>query len=176
MNHCPTFLPKSALAVAAAFLAALILSAAPRAMAQNVAPSEGKAAKAESAAPGKHMESLDGHIANLHKQLGITADQETEWKNLARAMQDNTAALQAVYDKWKPSSGEFNALDNLKFHADIAGAQAQAMQKLVAAFEALYNKMSDAQKKNADAVFSYRHHEKMPGKMKGKEKHDTTDE
>jgi len=72
-------------------------------------------------------------------------------------MRDNAAAMQTFYDKWKTADATLNALDNLKLHAEMMDAQAQALHKLVAAFEPLYNKMPDAQKKIADDVFSYRH-------------------
>ena len=155
MNR-PTFPRK--LILAGAFLAALALSGAPGAKAQDAAAPNAEKAVPTKAAPDRaKADSVEQRIADLHQQMAITPDQEPEWKNLAQVMQDNATAMEAVFGKWKPAAGAFNALDNLKFHAELTDAQAQAMRKLVTAFEALYNKMPDAQKKIADDVFSYRH-------------------
>ena len=153
----PTFPRK--LIFAGAFLAALILSGQPQARAQDAAaPAPEKAAPAQAASHRDKGESVDQRIENLRKQMAITPEQEPEWKNLAQTMQDNAASMKAFFEKWKNAAhNELNALDNLKFHAEMADIQSQALHKLVTAFEALYNKMPDAQKKIADDVFSYRH-------------------
>lgn len=59
-----------------------------------------------------------------------------------------------------------NAVEDFKSYGEIAQAHADGIQKFIPVFEALYNSMSDAQKKNADAVFANRHHAKS--KAKGK--------
>jgi len=53
-----------------------------------------------------------------------------------------------------------SAVDDLRSYQKLADAHADGLKKLVPAFEALYNTMSQDQKKTADAVFA--EHEKRP--------------
>ena len=45
------------------------------------------------------------------------------------------------------------ALENLQSYAAVAAEHAQEVQKLVPAFQTLYDTMSDSQKRRADTVF-----------------------
>jgi hypothetical protein len=45
------------------------------------------------------------------------------------------------------------AVDDLKSYGEIADAHADGIKKLTPVFAALYASMSDAQKKEADAIF-----------------------
>jgi methyl-accepting chemotaxis protein len=45
------------------------------------------------------------------------------------------------------------AADNVKSYAEVSAEHAKEMQKLVPAFQALYDTMSDSQKHVADQVF-----------------------
>jgi len=147
-------LPARALATAMVLLAALVLVAAPQAMAQTAPAAE----KPENAAPGgaKMKDRVEKRIAELHEQLKITPAQEPAWNELATTMREDAAAKMATYKKWSQEQGKMNALELLQAHATLADENAQHLHKLVAAFEKLYNMMPDEQKKNADEVFSYR--------------------
>ena len=57
-----------------------------------------------------------------------------------------------------------NAVDDLHSYEAIADAHAAGVKKLMTAFETLYASLSDAQKKNADAVFRHRPHPSRPKK------------
>jgi hypothetical protein len=48
------------------------------------------------------------------------------------------------------------AIEDVKSYAAIAEAHADGLKKFAPVFEALYASMSDAQKKNADTLFSSR--------------------
>lgn len=48
------------------------------------------------------------------------------------------------------------AVEDIKSYAEIAGAHADDLKKFAPVFEALYNSMSDEQKKNADTIFDSR--------------------
>jgi len=60
---------------------------------------------------------------------------------------------------------KMTALENMRSHAEMGQEHVLGMNKLISAFEPLYNSMSAEQKKNADKVFCY---ENGRGRQKGK--------
>ncbi len=46
-----------------------------------------------------------------------------------------------------------NAVENMQSYAEIAEQHAKNMERLVPAFQNLYNSLSDAQKRTADALW-----------------------
>jgi protein CpxP len=107
------------------------------------------------------VEHVEARIKQLHQELKITPEQEPQWKAVADAMLDSAKSTQQAIDQ-RRAAKSMTAVDNLKTYEAIADAHAQGLQKLVPAFETLYASMSDAQKKNADAVFNRsRHHARM---------------
>ena len=80
-------------------------------------------------------------------------------------MRDNAKTMDTLItarDNAKP----MNAVETFKSYGEITEAQADGTKKFIPVFEALYNSMSDAQKKNADTVFAHRDHTRS--KAKGK--------
>jgi len=128
----------------------LAQAASPEAMTPPPAASE-NAANASS-------ERIDARIRELHKKLHITAAQETQWNNLAQVMRDNAQAMVEVQKQRSASAstGSMTAVDVVKSYAAVIEAHEAGMNKFVPAFEALYNSMSDEQKKTADALFRSR--------------------
>jgi len=128
-------------------------NAAPNATATQKAPA-GKAS---------HMSRTDrveAHIKDLHAKLRITAAQETQWGTVAQAMRDDAKAIETIAAERAQKIGTMNAVDDLRSYASLSEAHADGMKKLVAAFDPLYDSMSDSQKKAADALFRHdgRHH------------------
>jgi len=70
-------------------------------------------------------------------------------------MRDNAHAIDAILEERRASLSKMNAVDDLRSYEKLADAHADGLKKLVPAFEALYNTMSEDQKKNADAAFSH---------------------
>lgn len=101
---------------------------------------------------------VEARITQLHKELKITQDQESDWNALAQDMRDNAQQMssllqeRAVASKSKP----MNAVDNLKSYEKITDAHAEGLKKITPDFEKLYNDMSPAQRKTADTVFNQR--------------------
>jgi len=110
-------------------------------------------------------EQMEKRIVHLHDVLQITQAQEAAWKDFAQVMRDNTTKMNGLMEKWSQGRGKRNALENLKAHGEMAEEHAQAIRKLIPAFETLYNSMSVEQKKGADEVFD---HEKWHMHHKGK--------
>ena len=124
---------------------------APMQLAQN-APA--KTANARRAAKFK-PETVEHRIAVLRADLKITPAQETDWKAVAQVMRDNAANMEKLITaKRAQAKGSTTALEDLQTYQDFAKARVDGLNNLVPAFTKLYDSMSEAQKKNADAVFN----------------------
>ena len=154
-----TLLGRAGLAFATVLMAVVL--AAPQVswgQDQNAAsPRKGKA---------KHSaEWVDTRISELHGQLMITPAQEPVWENLAQVMRDNAKKMKDLYERWNQNAGAMNALESLKMQTEMSEEHLQSHRRFLAPFEALYNTMSDEQKKIADSVFT-RHKERKQRKGK----------
>lgn len=94
-------------------------------------------------------------IKQLHDQLQITPAQETQWSAVAQAMRDDATAMQAVIAKRRQNRSTMTAVDDLRSYEEVTETHIAGLQKLVPAFQALYDTMSAEQKKNADTVFGH---------------------
>jgi hypothetical protein len=114
---------------------------------------------------GSHADRVEERIQDLHRNLKITAAQETQFRDFAQVMRDNEKTIDAILKERSANISKMNAVDDLRSYEKLADAHAEGLKKLVPAFEALYNSMSEEQKKNADAVFGK--FEKRPSHGKG---------
>lgn len=126
-------------------------SSAPRMMLAQAASSEGASAAAP--APADSESPVEEHIKDLHKRLQITAAQETQWNDLAKVMRDNAKAMQELEKARAHDVKTISAVDVVKSYESVIEAHEEGMKKFIPAFEALYNSMSDEQKKATDALF-----------------------
>jgi hypothetical protein len=131
---------------------------------------------AEQAAPpaATHMKKHDGmmnvetRIKTLHDKLMINAAEENDWNAFAQTMRDNETSIHQLIEERHQNADSLTAVDDLQSYQKIAQAHADGMQKLTESFKAVYNDMSDDQKKNADTVFSTFEGHGHGGKMHGK--------
>lgn len=132
-------------------------SAAPMAQAPRTAAPSSAAARTDTAKPRSNSQ-VEAHITQLHKQLKITQDQESDWNKMAQDMRDSAQQMSSlVAQRNDAAKGKpMNAVDNLKNYAEIADAHADSLKKITPDFEALYDKMSPAQQKTADHLFNQR--------------------
>lgn len=110
---------------------------------------------------------IEARITDLHDKLKITPDQESKWKDVTDVMRENTATMRPLIEARKANEATSTAVDDMKSYSEIASAHADGAKKFASAFEPLYNSLSDAQKKTADAMFRKHAHEeghKMHGK------------
>jgi protein CpxP len=121
---------------------------------------------AASASPHAMMKSdaqrdqaVEHHITDLHSKLKITAAQESEWKEVADTMRENAKDMDKAIDKRNASMANATAVEDLNAYAEIAQAHAKGVKKLASSFSGLYSKLSDDQKKEADAIFAQRGHD-----------------
>lgn len=158
---------KTVLGLAAASALAVIVALA----IPNSAVAQEAAQPAPQAMPG-HMhgqahgrqDAVEARIAELHKNLQITPEEESQWNAVAQTMRDNQKAGADLIREKRQNEASLTAVDDLRAYADIAENHAAGVRKLADAFVTLYAAMPDAQKKVADEVFrqhkrrSMRHH------------------
>jgi Spy/CpxP family protein refolding chaperone len=118
-------------------------------------------APAPSATPAKPRRTptdrVELRIKQLHSELKITPEQEPQFDAVAQAMREDAKGMEDAIAQRREAKS-MTAVDDLKAYQAIADAHAQGLQKLIPAFQALYDTMSPEQKKNADAVFSHTRH------------------
>ena len=106
------------------------------------------------------MERTEARITDLQKALNITPAQQELWKTLTQIMKDNAKTLEDLIKERANKSKNMNAVEDLKSFSRLSEAQVEGMKSFIPAFEALYNSMSDEQKKNADVLFKMGRHGK----------------
>jgi len=94
---------------------------------------------------------VDRQIADLKKQLKITPQQEPQFNAFAEVMRNNARDEEAQM-RQAGANQRPNAVDALKQAQQMAEMQSNGLKRLVPAFQALYDSLSDPQKKTADQV------------------------
>lgn len=154
--------PGRALA-ATALLGILTLAAPTRAQTPSPsdttspAPMAAPTHKAPAKAAAKPMtpeQRVEAHIADLHRKLKITSDEEPKWTEVAQVMRDNAQKIDALLQQRRDNLGGMSAVDDLNSYRDVTQAHLDGLQKLIPAFSGLYDTMTPDQKKNADVVFA----------------------
>ncbi len=135
---------------------AIVLAMPVGAMAQGAsstssAPNAGSAT--EQAPTHEMLKRVEQRIADLHAKLHITSTEDQQWQQFAGVMRDNAAKMEHIAAERAEKFSSLNAIENMQSYADAAEQHAENMKRLTAAFQTLYNAMSDAQKKTADEVF-----------------------
>src|SRR4051794_10947773 len=105
-------------------------------------------AKAPAAAPSGGSD-VDRQVADLKKQLKITPQQEPQFNAFAEVMRKNAQDADALMRQAPQTQ---NAVEGLKQAQQFTETQAEGMKRLVPALQALYDSLSDPQKKVADRV------------------------
>ena len=149
-------------------LAALLLAAVPlTVMAQPVGqlPAQSNPGATQLVAPAvtpapalaqtesQMQTATEQRISGLQAQLAITPAQMPQWTAFAQVMRENAQTTDALFRQRAAGVQSMNAAENMQSYAQLASTNAQDVQKLVPAFQALYDTMSDAQKRTADQVF-----------------------
>jgi hypothetical protein len=152
-------------ATGVAFVAIAALLWLPTAMAQprQTAAVQGAASPPPAAAasplaghpvPGKNAEErVERRIKELHGQLQITPAEEPQWNEFAQAMRENARDMDQAFVQRAQQFPTMNAVQNMQSYEQLSEEHAQRVQKLVPAFQKLYDAMPDAQKRVADQVF-----------------------
>lgn len=138
---------------AATLLGAIVLAGPVFAAGEAQTPAQqAMAAPSDSSA----MTPVEARIKSLHKQLHITEVQKPQWDALATVMRDNAQAMVDLQKQRASDAQSMSAVEVIKSYESVIEAHESGMKKFVPPFEALYNTMSDAQKKTADSLFRNR--------------------
>ncbi|MBV9687991.1 MAG: Spy/CpxP family protein refolding chaperone [Alphaproteobacteria bacterium] len=104
--------------------------------------------------PGKNAEErVERRIKELHTQLQITPAEAPQWNEFAQVMRENARDMDQAFMQRAQQFPTMNAVQNMQSYEQISEEHAQRVQKLVPAFQKLYDAMSDQQKRVADQVF-----------------------
>ena len=133
--------------VMVAFLSTIFLA--------NVNPSfAASSSKKSSAVVGTSaVEYTEAQIKQLQGALKITDSQKELWNNLTQVMRENAIEMDALTKERTEKSMTMNAVEHMKFRSEISQAHLDQLKKFIPPFEALYDSMSDQQKKNTDTIF-----------------------
>jgi hypothetical protein len=110
-------------------------------------------AKLSSPSNSAHADRVEARIKELHAKLKITPAQEEQWNALTAVMRENARTQDSLRQSRVENAASMTALDDIKSYSEIVDAHAQGLKNFVPAFEALYDSMSDSQKKLADQTF-----------------------
>ena len=99
---------------------------------------------------------VEAHIKQLHAQLKITPQEDNDWNQFADVMRTNARDMDTAMNERQQQYLSMNALQNMESYQKLAETHAEHLEKLVSAFETLYNALPDQQKKLADQVFKAR--------------------
>jgi hypothetical protein len=102
---------------------------------------------------GSTVDAVEARIKDLHSRLKITPAQEDLWNNATQVMRENAKTMDALRKARSEKAQTMTAVEDFKSYGEITEAHADGIKKFVPVFSALYDSMSDAQKKNADTIF-----------------------
>ena len=95
--------------------------------------------------------------------MHITPAEETQWNQFAEVMRQNARDMDQAFIQRAEQFPTMNAVQNLQSYEQLAEDHAQRVQKLIPAFENLYNVMPEQQKQLADQVFRANAETRMEG-------------
>ena len=98
-------------------------------------------------------ERVERRIAELRTQLRITPAEQQQWDQFAGVMRENARDMDQIFIQRAQQLDTMTALQNMQSYEQLAEAHAQHLQKLVAAFQTLYDAMPQQQRQLADQVF-----------------------
>jgi protein CpxP len=99
------------------------------------------------------QERVEQRIKQLHSQLQITRAEQPQWDQFAQVMRENARDMDRAFMERAQQFRTMNAVENMRSYEQIAEEHSQRLQKLIPAFENLYNAMPEQQKRLADQVF-----------------------
>lgn len=99
------------------------------------------------------LDPVETRIGALRGKFHITAAQESLWNGVAQAMRENAKAMAELRKPRDEHAAALSAVDELKGYATAIDVHAAGLRNFIPVFQSLYESMSDAKKKTADAEF-----------------------
>jgi protein CpxP len=112
------------------------------------AGSKSPGAKAKPAPAGPRDE-VEQEVTELRDRLHITPAQQQQFDAFAEILRKNAQELDALVQQ---KAAKANAVDDMRFYLQFTEAQAEGLKRLLPAFQALYDSLTDQQKRAADSV------------------------
>lgn len=137
----------------AAVLSALVAASGPVLAQTQPTPSAAATGVGAPIGSRRATELVERYITDLHGRLGIKPGQGPQWDAFAAVMRDNAARQEAAYNDRNAQTVPLNAVDDLRGFAAMERARAADVDRLVPAFDALYQAMDPTQRAQADKVF-----------------------
>ena len=125
----------------AAIVAAGLLPLSAGGLAQSLSASTPSAAS-PSGATDAAAARVETRIKELHAQIGITQAQAAQWDRFAQVMRDNARDMDRILSERAQQFPSMNAVQDMQSYEQVAEAHAQHLQKLVPAFQSLYEALS----------------------------------
>lgn len=116
------------------------------------------------AAKPSNEDRVEMRIKDMHAKLDITQAQEDQWAKVVEVMRDNARSMDTLTTARHENAKTMTAVDDLRSYGEITDAHAEGIKRLTPVFAALYDEMSDAQKKEADTLFRHGPHKKAKRK------------
>jgi hypothetical protein len=113
--------------------------------------------------PQGFADEVEIKIAELHNTLRITPAQEPLFRAYADAMRSNAQAVNELFVQ-RAQITDFSAPVLLRWYAQLTAGHAEAVNKLIAPLDALYQSLSPEQKQAADRHFEQLSARRMPGR------------
>ncbi|CCB63458.1 MULTISPECIES: Spy/CpxP family protein refolding chaperone [unclassified Hyphomicrobium] len=95
---------------------------------------------------------MQGQLAYLKAELGITDAQKAAWQDYVDAVQARVAAMQGMHATMMQAWQSGTATDRLDAHIQAMQSMLDSMKAMKPATEALYKTLADDQKKKADLL------------------------
>ncbi|HEX3953104.1 MAG TPA: Spy/CpxP family protein refolding chaperone [Stellaceae bacterium] len=143
----------AALVTAMLASASALAQSSPAAAPATPAPAAMAPKAAGSATDAGVQARVDARIKQLHAQLRITPTEEPQWTEFAGVMRANAREMDGVIGQRAEKFATMTAVEDMQSYEQLAQAHVDHLQKLIPAFETLYNAMSPQQKQVADQVF-----------------------
>jgi hypothetical protein len=105
-------------------------------------------------AMGLPFEHVEGRIAFLKAELGITDGQAPQWNAFADTLRSNAKAHQAMHEQMTKGGMPSAWPDRLAVQQKVLETRLDAMKAIEAAAKPLYAVLTDDQKKAADRLFA----------------------
>ncbi len=103
-------------------------------------------------------EHVEGRIAYLKTELKVSDAQAQDWDKVADVMRENAKARQQLRDEAAANRDKpQTALQRLDWIERMSQARAKSITAFAGAFKPLYDRMSDDQRKAADALLAPHH-------------------
>lgn len=107
--------------------------------------------------PGMMFEHMEGRLAFLRTELGITEAQMPEWNAYAEAARKSAETMRSMHESMRGSRMPTTWPERLERHESILTARLEALRQTRDAASDLYEVLSQDQKQTADSL--------MPGPM-----------